>query len=182
MAIKRSYASKWLCIIEWRVTMNRIAKTVSLLLLLSICLADVQKWSSHSAHILPQKHWEMGLFQPFRYGYRHEVSLNTTNSGIWDILENGDAIWRLRIESTDAYHLSLMFNDFNLPEGAMLHIYDEVGGNFFGGYTSFNNSDYFTTPLLTGDNCIVEYFEPSNVEYNVNLEIVPIKIHPTAQL
>ena len=65
--------------------------------------------------------------KPFRYGYRHEVSLNTTNSGIWDILENGDAIWRLRIQSTDAYHLSLMFNDFNLPEGAMLHIYDEAG-------------------------------------------------------
>jgi len=57
--------------------MNRIAKAGSLLLLLSICLADVQKWSSHSAHILPQKHWEMGLFQPFRYGYSESLEYST---------------------------------------------------------------------------------------------------------
>ncbi|MBT5955994.1 MAG: hypothetical protein HOG97_04435, partial [Candidatus Marinimicrobia bacterium] len=31
--------------------------------------------------------------KPFRYGYRHEINLNTDNSGVWDILENGDAIW-----------------------------------------------------------------------------------------
>ena len=60
--------------------------------------------------------------KPFRYGYRHEVSLNTSNSGMWDILENGDAIWRLKIKSQDAHNLSLIFSDLDLPEGSMLHI------------------------------------------------------------
>jgi hypothetical protein len=35
----------------------------------SFCLGDMQNWRSHSANILPQKRWEVGLFQPFRYGY-----------------------------------------------------------------------------------------------------------------
>ena len=109
--------------------------------------------------------------KPLRYGYRHEVNLNTANSGVWNVLENGDSIWRLRIESKDAYHLSLMFNDFNLPEGAMLHVYREIGGEFFGGYTSINNSDYFVTPLLAGDYCVIEYFEPLSVEFNAEIQI-----------
>jgi hypothetical protein len=112
--------------------------------------------------------------KPFRYGYRHEVILNTTNSGVWDVLENGDAIWRLKIKSQDAYNLSLIFSNLNLPAGSMFHIYKEVGGEFFGGYSSFNNSDYFSTPLVEGDYCIIEYFEPSNADYNANLEIVKV--------
>ena len=112
--------------------------------------------------------------KPFRYGYRHEVNLNTTNSGMWDILENGDAIWRLKIKSQDAHNLSLIFSDLDLPEGSMLHIYKEVGGEFFGGYSSFNNSEYFSTPLVEGDYCIIEYFEPSSSAIGANLEIIKV--------
>ncbi|MBT4203000.1 MAG: hypothetical protein HOE17_00275, partial [Rhodobiaceae bacterium] len=90
--------------------------------------------------LLLQEDREPGI-KPFRYGYRHDVSLNLTNSGVWDILEDGDAVWRLKIKSQDAYNLSLIFNNLNLPEGAMLHVYKEVGGEFFGGYSGVNNSD-----------------------------------------
>lgn len=43
------------------------------LLLSSIIFAETRIWESHSAHLLPQKRWEVGLFQPFRYGYSENL-------------------------------------------------------------------------------------------------------------
>jgi len=41
-------------------------------------LSGAQNWAPHSAHLLPEKRWEMGFFQPLRYGYAEtlEVSLH----------------------------------------------------------------------------------------------------------
>ena len=34
-----------------------------------ILFSETRNWESHSAHLIPEKRWEMGVFQPFRYGY-----------------------------------------------------------------------------------------------------------------
>ena len=34
---------------------------------------ETRTWDSHSAQLLPQKRWEIGLFQPFRYGYSQSL-------------------------------------------------------------------------------------------------------------
>ncbi len=41
-------------------------------------LSGAQNWAPYSAHLLPEKRWEMGFFQPLRYGYTEtlEVSLH----------------------------------------------------------------------------------------------------------
>ena len=41
-------------------------------------LSGAQNWAPHSAHLLTEKRWEMGFFQPLRYGYTEtlEVSLH----------------------------------------------------------------------------------------------------------
>ena len=41
-------------------------------------LSGAQNWAPHSAHLLMEKRWEMGFFQPLRYGYTEtlEVSLH----------------------------------------------------------------------------------------------------------
>jgi len=38
-----------------------------------IVFAEFRNWDAHSAHLIPQKRWEMGLFQPFRYGYSENL-------------------------------------------------------------------------------------------------------------
>jgi len=48
-----------------------------LVLLLSILNGEIKYWSSHSAHISPPKRWEIGLFQPFRYGYSENFEYTT---------------------------------------------------------------------------------------------------------
>ena len=41
--------------------------------LFSVVAVAAQNWRSHSANILPQKRFEVGLFQPFRYGYNQTL-------------------------------------------------------------------------------------------------------------
>ena len=109
--------------------------------------------------------------KPLRYGFRHETDINTSNSGIWEILDNGDSVWRLKLESEGAYNISMIFKDFNLPVGARLHVYKEIGGEFFGAYSADNNSDYFATPLVHGDYVFIEYFEPFDADFHANINI-----------
>ncbi len=54
--------------------MNRF---IILLLLICVALGETRKWDAHSAYLIPPKQWELGLFQPFRYGYRDGAELST---------------------------------------------------------------------------------------------------------
>ena len=57
--------------------MKNFRKIIFTLLLLSICFGDQQNWKSHSANILPKKRFEVGLFQPLRYGYSETLEYST---------------------------------------------------------------------------------------------------------
>jgi hypothetical protein len=86
----------------------------------------------------------------------------TLDAGRWTDAENGDRIWRLRLSSENALATELYFQDFHLPRGAAMYIYDEAGEHVLGGFTAFNNADdgVFVTGLVPGASCIVEYDEP----------------------
>jgi len=99
---------------------------------------------------------------PFRFGETMDVTIDFSNSGLWNVLPNGDRIWRVVISSPNAYSLNFIFNDFYMPQGATLHIYDERGESMMGAFTSKNNlaSGDFATYLLPSDLAVIEYFEP----------------------
>ena len=48
---------------------GRMKHLIITLILTSSLFANEKTWSSHSAEILEQGRWEIGLFQPLRYGY-----------------------------------------------------------------------------------------------------------------
>lgn len=100
----------------------------------------------------------------WRFGIEQFVNLNLTNSGIWEILSNGDRIWRLKIKSPDAKTINLNYSSFQLPVGATFFVYNK--SQVLGSFTSQNNkvSGEFSTSLLKGDNVILEYFEPLSVK------------------
>ncbi|SVD70628.1 uncharacterized protein METZ01_LOCUS423482, partial [marine metagenome] len=98
---------------------------------------------------------------PFRYGYRYDTNINSNTHGTWEILDNGDSIWRLSIESEGAYSIGLVYDNFIIPVGATLYVYNANGENILGGYTSVNNADTFSTPQLPGDTCTLEYYKPA---------------------
>jgi hypothetical protein len=102
---------------------------------------------------------------PLRFAKNFEVFLNPSNSGRWSQLKNGDRIWLLGISSPDALAISVTFNDFQLPEGAKLFIYNTERTEVLGALTSENNNiaNSLGTTHISGDQVIVEYFEPKEV-------------------
>ena len=104
--------------------------------------------------------------KPFRYGHKFTVDLSPSNTGSWWEFPNGDRIWRLKIESTGAFALSLEFDRFHLPLNSTLHVYSPDKSEIYGAYTSQNNNPdkIFATPLVKGDTIIMEFFLPKTSE------------------
>lgn len=91
--------------------------------------------------------------------------LNPGNSGVWTDLPNGDRVWRLQIKVPDAPATSLYYEDFFMPEGASLFVYNSEKTHLIGSYDSENNhsSRMFSTEIVYTEECIVEYYEPAAV-------------------
>ncbi|MEA1874399.1 MAG: PKD domain-containing protein [Bacteroidota bacterium] len=106
-----------------------------------------------------------------------DVSISMENSGTWDVLEDGTKIWRLRITSEDAEALSLLYDQFYLPEGSQLFIYNENHAQVAGAFTSVNNPispNRYSTQIIQGETTTLEYIEPAYVTETPRLEIYTI--------
>ena len=111
-----------------------------------------------------------------RFADAYPVSFSLNNSGVWTNLANGDKIWRLRISIKKANSIGLNFNQFNLPDGAKLFVYDQSKDQIRGAYTSKNNktNGRFAINPLVGKSCIIEYYEPANVAGQGEIQISSI--------
>ena len=102
----------------------------------------------------------------YRFGIPIKVSYNLNNSGEWLELENGDRIWSLSINCLHAKSISVNFDNFKVPTGCSLYIYNGDKSDFIGGFVSKtdipSNKDSirFATKYLKSENIIIEYFEP----------------------
>jgi lysyl endopeptidase len=104
--------------------------------------------------------------KPWQFGYEHNVNYDLNNSGTWTTLSNGDRIWQIEFESKDALTMNLIFDDYELPAGATLYLYNPKTKEIQGAYTSKNNSAdrMLGTTLVQGDDIVVEYYEPKAVQ------------------
>ncbi|MDR1722937.1 MAG: T9SS type A sorting domain-containing protein [Tannerella sp.] len=89
------------------------------------------------------------------------VKYNMDNSGFRTTLPGGERIWRLQIKADGAYALMLYYNDFYIPEGAKLFIYDPGKNKVLGAYTHQTNpgGGLFATEFIGGDELVLEYVE-----------------------
>jgi lysyl endopeptidase len=110
---------------------------------------------------------------PWRFGFNHTVSLNTSNSGTWTELANGDRIWRVAIKSPGALSINVEFSQFNLAEGATVFMYNEDKTDYIGSFTHENNKVTGTlgTTVVKGDKIIIEFYEPAAVRDQSTLAI-----------
>ncbi len=107
--------------------------------------------------------------------FAHQFNVNYTpeNSGNWFTLKDGTRVWKLKISSPGAYSINLIFDRYVLPEGASLIIYNADESDVIGAFTSLNNkaSGLLATSPVSGDEVIVEYTEPKNVDFKGELLI-----------
>lgn len=115
---------------------------------------------------------DQNMLKPFRFAYPFDVSLSPNNSGTWYNTTKVN-IWQLRIRSSGAYSLNLIFDRYRLPENARLFLISEKTGEIKGAYTSDNNSEkhIFAIEPIEGDELLVQYEEPVNVSFPGELHI-----------
>lgn len=92
------------------------------------------------------------------------VNLDLNNSGAWFDLNSGGRIWRMTISVPEALSLEAYYDQFFIPSGAELFIFNEDGTEFFGAYTERNNkvSGRMATEMVSGSELNFEYFEPED--------------------
>lgn len=112
---------------------------------------------------------------PYRFGAELPVDITLANSGNWEALRDGK-LWRQSIKSTGAYSINLIFEDFYLPEGSRLFIYNKDKSTVMGAFTEKNNKPhgYFATNLIEGDQITLEYYEPTSVEGMGHFKLVTV--------
>ena len=98
----------------------------------------------------------------YKFGYNFDVDINFFELAICEELDNGDKIYRLQIETNDAYSINFIFNQFVLSEGTQLYIYNQDLSHVIGAFTDQNNKVHkrFSTSPIKGDSVILEFYEP----------------------
>ena len=87
------------------------------------------------------------------------VDYNMENSGYHTLLPDGEDIWRLHLSAKDAVAIMLYYNDFYIPEGGRLFVYNPDKSQLLGAYTHRTNPSggLFATEFIGGDELILEY-------------------------
>lgn len=109
----------------------------------------------------------------YRFSAPIQANLNLENAGKWVLLDNGDAVWRLKIQSPGAKGLAILYDQFYLPAGASLFLYDPAGKKIIGPFGFEDNlpTHKFITGFLPGEEAILEYYEPKSVLGQGKLQI-----------
>lgn len=99
--------------------------------------------------------------QIYNFGKFVVCDITSQSDGKWTDVDGG-RVWSLAIHAEDAKGLSLYYDDFWIPSGGELYIYNPSQSQKIGPFTTKNNhsSGVFATELIYGDMLILEYFQP----------------------
>ena len=103
---------------------------------------------------------------PFKFGHSFSVDIDFFEFATVDFLSNGDKVYRLEINSKDAFSINLIFDQFYIMEETELFVYNKSKKHTIGAFTHKNNKHYkrFSTAPVKGDMIIIEFYEPSHVK------------------
>ncbi len=122
------------------------------------------------------------LVPPAQLGLEADVDFGFDNAGRWQHLPDGGRLWRARIASEGASALHLIYDDFWMPEGAQLFLYNDDHSVVLGAFTERNNKDYgsFSTDFVPGEATTLEYYEPAGGTEPGRLHVATL-LHGTEQ-
>lgn len=114
--------------------------------------------------------------QPWRYGIERPLSISMDEHGVWNTLEDGGEIWQVAITSPEALNISVNFDDFFLPTGSKLQLFNNNHSDITNTFTSLQNQpgNHLGTWFVEGDTVWIEYYQPANVNGTPRLHIASI--------
>lgn len=102
-----------------------------------------------------------------------EVDITPDTHGNWELMDDGTAVWRLRIKSTGAKTLNLGFTKFFMPHGGSLILYSVDKKKVMGPFTPADNEDHeqLWTPVFEADELVIEVQVPDANRDQLELEL-----------
>jgi len=108
----------------------------------------------------------------YRYGAIVETAIGVDDAGRWDSTEEA-IVWRVEIASPGAYSLGVLFDQFDLPAGGAVYLYDPARSTVLGSYTeeSEQPNGQLAIQPVPGDRVVVEYVQQRPVTGSPKLRI-----------
>lgn len=105
--------------------------------------------------------------EAYRFGQTIDVNISLQTEGIAEILPDGSRLYRLQIRSKKAKMINLVYNQFQIPDGARFYLYNPDHSDLIGAFTAANNKPHlkFSTGFIKGDVTILEYYEPADAAF-----------------
>ncbi|WP_051285457.1 T9SS type A sorting domain-containing protein [Aequorivita capsosiphonis] len=113
---------------------------------------------------------------PWRYGIERTVDLDMQSGGLWTDLPNGGKIWQATIQSPEALNLSVNFDDFFLPAGSRLQLFNNDRTDITSTFTSKQNREerQLGTWFVEGDIIWIEYYQPPRTQVSPRLHLTSV--------
>lgn len=108
-----------------------------------------------------------------RFAVNLATNITPKTHGDWEMLRNGNALWRLRIFSKNAKSLNLGFTKYNMPRGGSLILYSPDQQRVLGPFTPADNEEHeqLWTPVLEGEEMVIEVQVPAAQKLQLELEL-----------
>jgi hypothetical protein len=114
---------------------------------------------------------------PLRFACPVQVNYTLYNSGTWQVLANGDKLWKLKVKLPGALSTNALYDKFWLPEGGKFFVYSEETEQYIGAVTSeyiggsYEEPAPFATALIYGESAVFEYYQPASVSDSAVISI-----------
>ena len=112
--------------------------------------------------------------EPFQFAAPFVVKVTPATHGQWETTADGQTrVWRWRVTSAGAISLNLGFTRYRMPEGGRLLVYTPDYTEVIGPFTDTDNEAHgeLWTPILTGDEVVIEVAVPAGQVEEVELEL-----------
>lgn len=111
--------------------------------------------------------------KPFHFAHPFHVQISPSVDGVWSPAVDGYTVWKVKIHSSGAQSINLIFENFHLPVGARLFVFNEKESHYLGAYTAFNNKagGKFAISPVRGDEVTVQCEVPAEQKNNIDFII-----------
>ncbi len=136
---------------------------------------SVYETPEFDAEILLEEDQSEMLLKPYRFAKVFPVNIDFKK--ISTNIENDSInIWVLKIKSSNAKSIALLFSNFKLPKQANLYIYDINKTHLIGSITDNNNKENLILPTayIPADEIVIEYSETKNSDFKANFFLTQI--------
>ena len=106
-----------------------------------------------------------GYDKVYRFGYEHHVSIDVFENGQSYLNANNEKVTLLGVECPEAISVNLIFDEFELAEGALLYVYNDNKSQFIGAHSAENNNPNKSLglDLIYDSKIIIEVIEPQDI-------------------